>query len=114
MAQAPASAHYVCREKWRILGPLTIDKLADAAPWAFENMDWSRVVFRSWNNKYGNLCIGTVLKDNKQQHGVVRTIKPGYGMVEAQWYKGEYHGYIRWIRKDGLSGNAVYKRGRKL
>ena len=66
-----------------------------------------------WHNRNGNICVGSVLKTNHKQHGVIRTIKPGCGMVEALWNNGEYHGYMRWIKQDGTHGSAVYRRGRK-
>ena len=110
--QAPNSAHKIVRKKWRELGPLTLADLMEKAPWALKDINWSDVQFARWNNKYGNKCIGTIAKDTSQrQHGIVRTIKPGYGMVEAQWCNGEYHGYMRWIRRNGQSGTALYMKG---
>ena len=76
-------------EKWRELGPLSIQK-------DFKEVNFHESVYRDIADKSGMF-----LKGSETMHGIIRWTEARDFILESAYYQGEQHGIARYIWSDG-------------
>lgn len=96
-------------EKWESLGPLSVEKVKQAAPTYPIKLDAG--IINKYQSGTGEEVHGQTPADKEEANGIVRVIAPDGTLREGQFEQGLPHGYLVEIQKNGGHRTAIYKFG---